>query len=149
MLARAGRAAELEWSVSQGITVATSVARAAARSGDDASAERLLAAISAVIERPPRRFDAGQIALARGVVWGYGGRSVDAEGPIADARRTFLELGCGPAAALAQLEESRVAMRRGYQASARPLLERARSELAALGLTREVAAVDAMMRDAS
>jgi hypothetical protein len=143
-LARPGPGPQLAWSTSQAVTVATATARAAARAGDASTAERLLASISKVAERPARRFDAGQVALARGVVWsdtGHGG----AEQPIAAARRTFLELGCLPAAALAQLEEARVAIRRGYRASARPLLERARAEYDALQLPHEVAAIDALL----
>ena len=77
-----------------------------------------------------------------------GGRSVDAEGPLLAARRGFLALGCAPAAALAQREEARLAMVKGMSASARPLYERARDEFGQLGLTREVLAIDAVLRTA-
>ena len=145
LLARPGPGPRLAWAMAQGITVATAIARACALAGDVASAERTMAAISAIAELPGRAFDRGQIALARGTVWRASGLFGEAEAPIAQARRTFLELGCAPAAALAQLEEARLAVDRGYQASARPLFDRARSEYAALGLRREVVAIDAVL----
>ena len=98
-----------------------------------------------VAELPGRAFDRAQIALARGTLWRASGLLREAEAPITQARRTFLELGCAPAAALAQLEEARLAVDRGYQASSRPLFDRARSEYAALGLRREVVAIDAIL----
>jgi hypothetical protein len=145
LLARPGPGPRLAWAMAQGITVATSVARACALAGDVASAERVMAAISAIAELPPRAFDRGQLALARGTLWRASGLLREAEAPTTLARRTFLELGCAPAAALAQLEEARLAVDRGYQASSRPLFDRARSEYAALGLRREVVAIDAIL----
>ena len=145
LLARPGPGARLAWAMSQGITVATAVARADALAGDTPSAERVLAAISGIAELPGRAFDRGQIALARGTLRRTGGLLVEAEGPITESRRIFLELGCAPAAALAQLEEARLARARGYEASARPLFERARSEYEELGLRREVVAIDALV----
>jgi hypothetical protein len=145
LLARPGPGARLAWATSQGITVATAVARSLALAGDLPTAERVMAAISGVAELPGRAFDRGQIALARGTLRRVAGLVVDAEGPIADARRIFLELGCAPAAALAQLEEAHLARDRGYEASARPLFDRARAEYGALGLRREVMAIDALL----
>jgi ATP/maltotriose-dependent transcriptional regulator MalT len=145
LLARPGPGPRLAWAISQGITVATAVARAVALAGDSATAERVMASISAVTELPGRDFDRGQIALARGTVRRVGGHLGEAEGPITEARRVFLELGCAPAAALAQLEEAHLARARGYEASARPLFDRARAEYGALGLRREVVAIDALL----
>jgi hypothetical protein len=144
LLARPGPGPRLAWTMAQAVTVATTVARAAAEQGDAMTAERLLASLSAVAANggSGRRFDAGQFALARGTVWRDTGHVAEAEEPITSARHTFQSLGCAPAAAQAQLEEARLARLRGYGASARPLFDRARHEFAALGLSREVAAID-------
>jgi tetratricopeptide (TPR) repeat protein len=148
-LAQRGRTPHLAWGVAQAITVATTIARQAADLGDEATAERFLAGIGAVATGSGRAFDTGQIALARGAVWRAGGHLIEAEEPLAAARRQFLELACAPAAAMAQLEEARLAMARGYQASSRPLFERARSEFAALGMQREVARIDRTLASAA
>jgi tetratricopeptide (TPR) repeat protein len=145
LLARPGPGPRVAWALAQGITGATAVARSCAVGGDVATAERVMAAISGIAELPGRAFDRGQIALARGTAWRASGLLREAEAPTTQARRTFLELGCAPAAALAQLEEARLAVDRGYQASSRPLFDRARSEFAALGLRREVVAIDAIL----
>jgi hypothetical protein len=144
LLSRPGPGSRLAWAMAQAVTVATTVARLAAGQGDVATAERLLAPLSApgTNRGSGRRFDEGQYALARATVWRDGGHVTEAEAPLAGARRTFLALGCAPAAALAQLEEARLAQIRGYGASSRPLFERARAEFAALGLAREVAEID-------
>jgi tetratricopeptide (TPR) repeat protein len=141
-LARRGPGPQLAWGAAQAITVATTIARQAAENGDEATAERFLAGISGVAGASRRSFDIGQIALARGAVWRSSGHLLEAETPLASARRQFLALGCAPAAALAQLEEARLAATRGYHASSRPLFARARAEFDALGLRREVARID-------
>ncbi len=143
-LSRPGPGARMAWAMAQAVTVATTVARLAAQAGDLATAERLLAALTPLEANrgSGRRFDDGQYALARGAVWRDSGHLVEAEEPLVAARRTFQSLGCAPAAALAQLEEARLAQRSGHGASARPLFERARAEFAALGLGREVAQID-------
>jgi hypothetical protein len=143
MLSRPGPGAQLAWARAQAITVATTVARAAAEAGDAATGERVLASITAIVDRTGRSFDRAQVDLARGTLWRTSGHVREAEAPVTAARRTFLELGCAPAAAMAQLEEARLAVARGYEASSRPLFERARAEFDALGLRREVAAIDA------
>ncbi len=145
LLARPGPGARLAWARAQAVTVATSVARAAAEAGDAGTAERLLASIGAIADQTGRSFDRAQVDLARGTVWRAGGHLAEAEAPISSARRVFLSLGCAPAAAMAQLEEARLAVARGYQSSSRPLLERARAEFDALGLPREVASIDALL----
>ena len=144
-LARPGPGARLAWAMAQAVTVATTVARMAAQAGDASTAERMLATLGPVMSTggTGRTFDAGQFALARGTVWRDSGLLAEAEDPIAAARRTFLHLGCAPAAAQAQLDEARLAVLRGYGASARPLFDRARTEFVALGLTREVTEIDA------
>jgi ATP/maltotriose-dependent transcriptional regulator MalT len=145
LLARPGPGSRLAWAMAQGITVATAVARACAAADDVGTAERVMAGISAISGAPGRAFDEAQIALARGTLWRASGLLAEAEAPTTQARRSFLELGCAPAAALAQLEEARLAVARGYAASSRPLFDRARSEYAALGLRREVVAIDALL----
>jgi len=144
LLARPGPGPRQAWAMAQAVTVATTVARLAAAQGDLATAERLLAALSPIAAHggSGRRYDTAQFALARGAVWRDGGHVTEAEEPIAAARRTFLSLGCAPAAAQAQLEEARLAQLRGYGASARPLFERARAEFAVLGLTRQLSEID-------
>ncbi len=141
-LARRGPGPHLAWGVAQAITVSTTIARQAAELGDEPTAERFLAGIGAVATGSGRTFDTAQIALARGAVWRASGHLAEAEAPLATARRQFLALACAPAAAMAQLEEARLALIRGYQASSRPLFERARAEFAALGLQREVSRID-------
>ena len=147
LLARPGPGARLAWATAQAVTVATTVARMAAAGGEVSTAERMLATLGPVMSTggTGRTFDTGQYALARGTVWRDSGLLTEAEEPIAAARRTFLHLGCAPAAAQAQLDEARLAVLRGYGASARPLFDRARTEFAALGVSREVAEIDAAL----
>lgn len=143
-LARPGPGPTLAWTTAQAVTVATTVARLAGAGGDVATAERLLASLSHLAAQggSGRTFDTAQYALARGTVWRDSGHAAEAEPPLASARQLFLGLGAAPAAALAQLEEARLAVVRGYGASARPLFERARAEMVDLGVARDVAAVD-------
>jgi hypothetical protein len=130
------------WAAAEAVAVSTTVARHAAEAGDLMTAQRLVFGAGDVAERTGRSFDRAQLALARGVVAWRSGSLLEAEAPLADARRTFLELGCAPAAARAQWEEANLAQARGLLSSARPLLERARQEFATLGLAREVARID-------
>lgn len=144
-LTRPGPGPVLAWSAAQAITVTTTVARQAARAGDLMTAERMLFLSIEPAVRSERRFDGAQLALARAVVWLESGRPDEAEAPVLEARRTFVALGCAPAAALAQREEATVAEARGLHASSRPLYERARDEFATLGLVRETAELDAVL----
>ncbi len=147
-LGRPGAGPLMRWSGAAAATVTTSVARHAAAAGDLMTAERMLFLAAQPAQGTGRSFDAAQLQLAQGVVWREGGRPVEAEGPLLEARRGFLALGCAPAAALAQREEARLAMVKGMSASARPLYERAREEFGQLGLTREVMTIDAILRTA-
>jgi tetratricopeptide (TPR) repeat protein len=145
-LTRPGRGAELTWSAAQAVTIATTVARHAATAGDTMTAERMLFLAADPTERTDRRFDRGQLDLASGVVWREGGRLAESELALFEARRTFVALDCGPAAALAQREAAWLAAARGLTASARPLFERARDEFAGLGLVREAGELEAVLR---
>ena len=130
------------WAAAEAVAVGTTVARHAAEAGDLMTASRLLFGAADVVERTGRAFDRAQVDLARGVVAWRSGELAEAELPLTEARRTFLELGCAPAAARAQWEEANLARARGLHASSRPLFERARQEFAELGLAREVARID-------
>ncbi|MGZ4692957.1 MAG: hypothetical protein ACXWCM_16675 [Acidimicrobiales bacterium] len=145
-LGRPGPGPLLRWSGAAASTVTTTVARHAAVHGDLMTAERMLFLAAEPAVETGRSFDIAQLQLARGVVWREAGRTLEAEGALLEARRGFLSLACAPAAALAQREEARLAMVKGMSASARPLYERARDEFAQLGLTREVAGIDAVLR---
>lgn len=145
-LGRLGPGPLLAWSGAQASTVTTTLARHAAIHGDLMTAERMLFLASDPAASTGRSFDAAQLQLARGVVWREAGRSVEAESALLEARHGFLSLSCAPAAALAQREEARLAAVKGMSASARPLYERARDEFAQLGLTREVTAIDGILR---
>jgi len=146
LLARPGPGPLLRWSGAAASTVTTTVARHAAVRGDLMTAERMLFLATDPTESSGRSFDQAQLQLARGVVWREAGRTAEAEPALLEARRGFLSLACAPAAALAQREEARLAIVKGMSASARPLYERARDEFAELGLTREVGAIDAVLR---
>ena len=147
-LGRPGAGPLMRWSGAAAATVTTTVARHAAVAGDLMTAERMLFLAAEPAAGTGRTFDLAQLQLARGVVWREGGRTLDAERPLLEARHGFLALGCAPAAALAQREEARLALLKGMSASSRPLYERAREEFALLGLTREVMAIDAVLRTA-
>jgi hypothetical protein len=150
LLARPGPGRHLAWARGHAITIATTVARQVATGdGDLGASERLLAIIEPLVERDGRTLDRAQLALARGVVWRESGHLAEAESALDAARRTLLGLGCAPAAALAQREEARLAVVRKLEASAQPLYVRARDEFAALGLTREVAQIDTLLRAGS
>jgi hypothetical protein len=147
LLARPGPGRHFAWARSHAITIAATVARrVATNDGDLAASERLLAIVEPLLERGGRMLDRAQIALARGVVWRESGHVAEAEAALDDARRRLLALGCAPAAALAQREEARLAVVRNLAASANPLYVRARDEFAALGLTREVNEIEALLR---
>ena len=145
-LVRPGPGPTLAWASSQAVALATTLARSCAVVGDLMTAERMMFLADGPATRSGRSFDRAQLALARSVVSRQGGHLDDAEAPVLEARRRFLELGFAPAAAMAQREEANLAAARGLLASARPLFERARDEFAVLGLTHEVARIEARLR---
>jgi len=146
LLGRLGAGPVLAQSSTQAVAITTTLARIAQRTGDDMTAQRMLLLAAGPTEHTGRRFDRALFELAQATVWNQTGFTELAEGAADDARRTFLFLGCAPAAAETQQLRGEIAACRGLTLSARPLLQQARAEYGALGLNRHVSDIDALLR---
>jgi hypothetical protein len=119
---------------------------ALAESGDASAASWATRAEPVVRQLPPgaRRRLACHADLVRAVALRWGGALPDAERFARAARRGFQRIGARPAAALAGLEEARLAMSRGLVAAAASSLDGLAPVLAEAGQLRRAAEAQAL-----
>lgn len=144
-LAAPGRAPEQRWANAVAAALLTTMARLLAAAGDLMTAMRYLIEAGVPVVATGRSYWSAQLDLARGVVWREEGEAERAEPAAIRAVQEFDRLGARPAAAVARLEEARLAEARGHVLSARRLYERAWRECAALGLSRETSGIRARL----
>ncbi len=125
------------WASQLGAAVALTLSRVCIEAGDVRRGERYLLMGTAAAGRAPKSYMSAQLDLAMATLWRAQGSPGTAEPVCREAAQTFARLGCRPAEAAATLELAKLAEARGMITSARPLFERAVSEMAFLGQPRE------------
>jgi ATP/maltotriose-dependent transcriptional regulator MalT len=138
LLAQPGAGPHLRWAAAQSAALALTLGRYAAEAGDLSSAQRLVLTGVGCAERLGGTYMRAHADLTISTMWWAQGRYHQAVDVVRSARRTFVQLGTTPSAALATLQEGRVAWAQGLSAAAQPLLRQALNELAGLGHHREV-----------
>lgn len=126
------------WGNAEGAAIALSISRAAANTGDQLTAQRMLIQGTTAAERVGTGYVKAQLDLTRGVFWSTERKADAAEAALLEAQHAFNLLGCAPAVATATLEQGRLAQRRGLYLSAEPLFRRAFDEFRAIGHAREM-----------
>jgi tetratricopeptide (TPR) repeat protein len=133
-----------EWSNAEGASIAFTLSRQAALGGDRLTAQRMLVVGEQAVAPLSQVYFDAHLALARAVNAGTEGRFAAADRGLIGVQQVANVHGYQPMAALALLEQGRIAQRRGLVRSAGPLYEQALHLFGELGQPREAAETRAL-----
>jgi len=135
------------WAARSTASIALVLSRLCFDAGNVQHGQRYLELGTSAVQRCRSTYLTAQVELTVCKQRRLDGESGSAEPLCREVTRVFSQLGCRPAEAEATLELARLAGARGMLTSARPLLERARTEFSYLGQPRELSECEAVLRE--